>query len=731
MDLNPLPAFTTRLRRLDVLIEREILRLRGRYQLSLDEFRGLYVSDEQVDQLLNQSVQGEQMRPYLQQLAQQIGMLDESVAQEHDPLRHLSELFGLNAVECDLLFFALAPELNFKYETLYAYLNDDVAKKWATIQIAQRLLDGPDATGNAVRMALAPAAPLVRDRLVVLGEGGTGLRSSTHQGFALSPLVAQFLLGLAPGTVALSRCIALRASALEWQSVPVTEDLRETLRRLPLVLTQSAPPLIVFSGETGSGKDQAKSALAAAMRCSMLEFDLAAAPNGPDTAELLDELALELKLWPAVLSVIGLERTLDAEGRPGAATAILSRWLRTARGAVILDVPSGFAWRRLFPALRGIEFDFDKGGYAQRAALWRHLSAHHDVVLTAEESALLAGRFDFSAGQIAAVIADATDMARLQSDPREERVAFAHILRSARACSDQHLGSLAIKVRRPQRWHQLVLAQTTLRHVREFTAAVRQRHVVFSEWGFRETLGHSGSLVALFAGVSGTGKTMTAGVIAAELDLDLYKADLSGMVSKYIGETEKNLDRIFDVARKANAMLFFDEADALFGKRSEVKDAHDRYANIETAYLLQKLEEHSGVVILATNIKRNIDEAFARRLQYVIEFPVPDVREREQLWRGMFPAAAPLLDDIDFGFLARQFALSGGNIRNVALDAAFLAAQAQAEIDMQRIIHALARQYSKQGKIPSRSEFGQYYEMLLLGWTTLHSPNGVDERECG
>jgi hypothetical protein len=712
MDLNPLPTFATRLRRLDLLIEREILRLRGHYQLSLDEFRGLYVSDEQVDQLLNRSVAGAPDLPYMQQLGQQIEILNDAVAREPDALGPLGESFGLNNTERDLLFVALAPELDAKYETLYAYLNDDVAKKWPTIRIAERLLGDAGAVGNPVRAALAPAARLVRERLVILGDGGGGLRSSAHQGFALSPALAQFLLGLAPGSAVLSGCTTRQVLAREWQSVPVAEDLRHALCRLPLVLAQAMPPLLVFRGEPGSGKVEAKEALAAALGLPLLEFDLSAAPRMNEGGDLLGELALELRLWPALLSISGLETLLEAEGRPTPAAAALACWLRPGRGRVILDLPRGVPWRRLLPELRGIELDFDQGGYVQRAALWRDLPAQHGIQLSSEESALLAGRFDFSAGQIASVLADAGDLARLQSDRGDEQVGLAHILRSARAGSDQHLGSLATKVRRHQGWDALVLTPTTLGRVREFSAAVRQRHVVFSEWGFGERLGHSGSLVALFAGVSGTGKTMTAGVIAAELDLDLYKADLSGLVSKYIGETEKNLDRVFEVARKANAMLFFDEADALFGKRSEVKDAHDRYANIETAYLLQKLEEHPGVVILATNIKRNIDEAFARRLQYVIEFPMPDVRERERLWRGMFPPAAPLRDDIDFTFLARQFALSGGNIRNVALDAAFLAAQSGGAIDMQQVIQALARQYAKQGKIPSPSEFGRYHAMI-------------------
>ena len=206
---------------------------------------------------------------------------------------------------------------------------------------------------------------------------------------------------------------------------------------------------------------------------------------------------------------------------------------------------------------------------------------------------------------------------------------------------------------------------------------------------------------------------MTAGVIARELGFDLYKVELSGVISKYIGETEKNLDRIFEAVRAANAMLFIDEAEAVLGKRSEVKDAHDRYANIEVAYLLQKLEEHDGVVILASNLKRNIDDAFARRMHYVIEFPLPDEPHRCKLWQGMFPPEVPLGDDVDFAFLAKQFELAGGDIRNVALDAAFLAAENGRCITMKELVRALARQLAKQGKMPSLAEFRQFHALVV------------------
>ncbi|MGR9073171.1 MAG: ATP-binding protein, partial [Gammaproteobacteria bacterium] len=242
--------------------------------------------------------------------------------------------------------------------------------------------------------------------------------------------------------------------------------------------------------------------------------------------------------------------------------------------------------------------------------------------------------------------------------------------------------------------------------------AVKHRAKVYDDWEMANRVANANSLTVLFSGASGTGKTMTAGVIAREIGLSLYRIDLAGVVSKYIGETEKNLDRIFNAARRANAILFLDEADALMGKRSEVKDAHDRYANIEVAYLLQKMEEFDGVVILATNLYKNLDQAFSRRMHYIVEFPRPDAVHRERLWRTIFPARMPLGEDVDFRFLATHFGNTGGDIKNIALDAAFLAAQNGQVVTMQELIKAMARQMIKQGKAPSAAEFKQYHALI-------------------
>jgi SpoVK/Ycf46/Vps4 family AAA+-type ATPase len=206
---------------------------------------------------------------------------------------------------------------------------------------------------------------------------------------------------------------------------------------------------------------------------------------------------------------------------------------------------------------------------------------------------------------------------------------------------------------------------------------------------------------------------MSVEIIAADLGLDLFKVDLSCVVSKYIGETEKNLSHVFEAAESANGILFFDEADALFGRRTEVKDSHDRYANIEVNYLLQRMEAYEGVVVLATNFKSNLDPAFTRRLHHVVEFPFPDEADRGRIWRKVFPAEAPMAEDVDFGFLARQLHFAGGNIRNVALNAAFLAATNGGRIGMKHLVLAARREFQKMGRTWSKSDFGRYYPWVV------------------
>jgi AAA+ superfamily predicted ATPase len=312
----------------------------------------------------------------------------------------------------------------------------------------------------------------------------------------------------------------------------------------------------------------------------------------------------------------------------------------------------------------------------------------------AANPAILAAQFQLGPEAILA----ATESARFDAAPEP---ASRRVWRACRLVARARLDDLAQRITPEADWDSLVLPPEGSRAVRAIAAQVRHRARVFHDWGLSGH-GHRTGTSAIFHGPSGTGKTMAAGVLAGALDLDLYRIDLSAVVSKYIGETEKNLRQVFDAADESGAILLFDEADALFGKRTEVKDSHDRHANVEVSYLLQRMETYQGLAILTTNLRKNIDEAFLRRIQFVVEFPFPDKALRERIWRGAFPDGMPL-DRVDPRYLA-QLAIAGGNIKTIARNAAFLAAEDDRSVGMDHILEAARQEYDKLGQSLTAAE---------------------------
>lgn len=345
--------------------------------------------------------------------------------------------------------------------------------------------------------------------------------------------------------------------------------------------------------------------------------------------------------------------------------------------------------------------------YPQRLALWKEILANdkHLKGKNSDGEAIfniktldlphLAGQFALTTGQIR----DAAATARDQVLQRDARITTRDLLAAARAHSSPRLGSMARKIAPRFGWEDIVLPVDQRQILQELVATVRHRPTVLDEWGVADKLASSRGITVLFTGPPGTGKTMAAEIMSGELGLDLYKIDLSGIISKYIGETEKNLERIFEEAASSNAILFFDEADALFGKRSEVRDSHDRYANIEISYLLQRMEAYDGVTILATNLRANLDEAFTRRLQFAVDFPFPEEDDRLRIWQALFPTTVPCDAQLDFSLLARRFKLAGGNIRNVIVNAAYLAAADGGKVTMEHLLHGTRRELQKMGRL--------------------------------
>src|SRR5690606_34194317 len=285
----------------------------------------------------------------------------------------------------------------------------------------------------------------------------------------------------------------------------------------------------------------------------------------------------------------------------------------------------------------------------------------------------------------------------------------AALRRACRQLVGERMRDVAQRIDTPFDFGDLVLPPLTMLALTELVERQANTTTVFQGWGLGSIFRQSEGCAVLFVGPSGTGKTMAASVVANELGLDMYRVDLSGVVSKYIGETEKNLERIFSCAAQSEVVLFIDEADALFGKRSEVKDAHDRYANIEVSYLLQKMEEHKGAVVLASNFCQNIDDAFFRRFSAVVEFNPPKAEDRLRIWEKLQQTRTPLADNVDLRFLAERFELSGGHIKNCIMTAAFQAAAQAEPLNMTMLIRAISREYAKLGKPISKNSFGDYY----------------------
>ncbi len=329
------------------------------------------------------------------------------------------------------------------------------------------------------------------------------------------------------------------------------------------------------------------------------------------------------------------------------------------------------------------------------------------------------GRSTVSFGDAAAItsafrlgpqrIERAAAAARLAARHRGSPLEAADIHAGARLQNAAGLQRLARRIEPVAGWSDLVVTAQVSAALHEVTARVRHRALVLDGWQLRRGGGRGDGLTAMFSGPSGTGKTLAAEVIARELGVDLHTVDLATVVDKYIGETEKNLDRIFDEAEQVNTVLFFDEADALFGKRSEVRDARDRYANVEVAYLLQRMERFDGLAILATNLRLNIDDAFARRLDVTVDFPKPKAAERLRLWVHLIGRRLPLDDTVDLPFLAESFDIAGGSIRNVVVTAAFLAAEAGRDATMTDFVRGVAREYNKLGLLCLEHEFGPWF----------------------
>lgn len=569
----------------------------------------------------------------------------------------LKRRFELSEFELEILLLCASMELDTRAAGLCARAQASPARPWPTYALALSLFD------DAAWEALSPKSPLRFWRLIEINQpAGVPLAASALRA---DERIVNYLKGL-----------NFPDDRLTLYLTPLSKDasgLAPSHQKIADALTRglsdgSIPKLIHLVGPNSASKQMIACQAAESLPLSLYQV---AAELLPSSTSEMETLA---RLWRRETALLPVGLYLDASESERDAPAVC-RFLARSSGLVYLDTRG--SWRNL--NREALTVNVQRPERLEQREAWQERTGDPQL------AGLLASQFHLSLPEI--------QRAAGRASHNEEGSLEQRLWDECRAASRPKLDLLAQRLDPKATWDDLVLPEAETASLREIVGQARRRSIVYDDWGFGQRMNRGLGISVLFAGESGTGKTMAAEVIANDLRLNLYRIDLSAVVSKYIGETEKNLRLVFDAAEDGGTILFFDEADALFGKRSEVKDSHDRYANIEINYLLQRMESYSGLAILATNLKSALDSAFLRRLRFIVQFPFPAAAERKRIWQRAFPQSLPT-EGLDFDFLSR-LNVAGGTVQNIALRAAFLAAQTNATVSMPVVLEAARAEFYK------------------------------------
>lgn len=608
-------------------------------------------------------------------------------------LERICKMFGLSTFERDVLLLCAGIEFSGDFVRLCSTANGDPLRAYPTLSLALAALENPHWN------AITPNSALRRWRLIQIGDG---------QVLTLSPLrIDERILHYLTGTQYLDERLVGIVEPLYFADnlVPSQQAIAE---KIAAVLSHSKTNLLPIIQLCGIEAGNKRAIAFAVTQILGLNISVMAARVVPTVPNELDNL---IRLWSREIILSGSAMLLDCDEIDMSDTArvnAISHLSDRINGILIVSSREGMR----ISQRAAIRFEVNKPTSNEQQTVWQETLA--ELAPQNGQVKTLVNQFNLSAATIRAACAEATgylsqngDMGITQKADEEFSLTppLPNILWDAcRVQARPRLDELAQRIEPAAHWEDLILPQAQKQILIDVATHVRQRGKVYETWGFGGKSARGLGISALFAGASGTGKTLAAEVLANTLRLDLYRIDLSSVVSKYIGETEKNLRQVFDAAEQGGVILLFDEADALFGKRSEVKDARDRYANIEVSYLLQRMECYPGLAILTTNLKSSIDTAFMRRIRFVVQFPFPNAVQRAEIWRQIFPSDTPTqgLDAIQLA----QLSVAGGNIRNIALNAAFLAADAEEAVQMKHLLRAAQSEYAKLEKPLTEAEVG-------------------------
>ncbi len=624
-----------------------------------------------------------------EQIAQAAAAMEEAASKANPPpaLVLLGQRFGLSDFEREILLLSAAMELDTRIAILCDHAQGDFGRAYPTFALAMTLFEQP------AWDVLSPERPLRYWRLIEINQPNA--RPLTTSPLSADEWVVNYIKGLNYIDDRLAPLLIPLESMAGTAELPPSQQAQvELIVRTLKQVSQGEPlPVVQLLGADATSKRLIAWRASAALNLHLYRLPARLLPT---QAAELETLA---RLWQRQSLLLPVSLYLDAQESPNGGTGEgqepqlppLNRFLLRSDGVFFLE--SQDVWQRL--DRESLTLDISKPTPSEQQEAWG--AALGD--LAQDNPARLSSQFNLSLTEIQRIATEALATVA-DRDPRPLRD---KLWEACLASTRPRLDVLAQRLEPKAGWNDIVLPAAEFTSLHQIADQVGHRSTVYDTWGFRQKMNRGFGISALFTGQSGTGKTMAAEVLANELRLNLYRIDLSAVVSKYIGETEKNLRRLFDAAEDGGIILFFDEADAIFGKRSEVKDAHDRYANIEINYLLQRMEAYRGLAILATNMKSALDPAFMRRLRFIVNFPVPGPAERKLMWQKAFPPEVPLRK-LDYERLAR-LNLTGGNIHNIALNASFLAAHAGQDVTMQLVLNAARTEFRKLERHINEADF--------------------------
>jgi AAA+ superfamily predicted ATPase len=689
-------------------------------------WRGLCVSEDSVNQILGKSPLdrdsgNENDNPGLIAAIESLHRLELELSEKKTESRHaglvlpldeLAERFCLSPDEVDVLLVCLLPELNLDYQQVFAFLQNDATRRHPDVNLLLHLLCESFEDRIKLREIFSPEATLIKYHLIRLFDDNPTRPAPLLAKLAqIDERLVCYLLGNDRIDVHLLQSAYLVQPELKLRDLVIPAEFRGRLVSL-IEKFKDGAVTCYLQGTEGAGGQALVEASCFELEVPLLNIDVGKLLM----ADIPFEQAIGLifregRLQKTAIYFKNFDLLLKGDKENTAKYDILLNEVNCYPHWVFLEGERSFQPGGTLSNNPFVNIDLPIPSYEVRKQLWEKQRESIADLPAGIDLAELASKFRLNSGQIRDVVATARNIA-VWRDPENVIVTPEDIYSACRVQFRDTLNTLSRKIIPRYSWGDIILPKDQMEQLREICSYMKHYQTVYGDWGFGRRISLGLGLNVLFAGPSGTGKTMAAEILAGELGLDLYKIDLSSIVSKYIGETEKNLDRVFREGQISNAILFFDEADALFGKRSEVRDSHDRYANVEVAYLLQRMEEYDGAVILATNLRKNMDDAFARRMHFALEFPMPEEPDRYRIWKNVFPPEAPIAADANLAFMARQFKITGGNIKNIALGAAFLAAENGGHITMGNLVRATKREYQKTGKLCTEADFAEYFELI-------------------